>query len=156
MGTSGKSWCPRRRCQAVAIHRLEGYTTAGQAGGTRVPGVIDPGTDSDELVCLTDLMVTCAEIVGADLPATAGEDSVSLMPLFSNCNGSNRSTVIHHSIAGKFAIRDGKWKLVLGPGSGGWTQPDPVASKCSEQHIEPAKRLPRLPRGRSPCRQCEM
>ena len=27
---SGKNWCPRRRCQAVAVHRLEGYTTAGQ------------------------------------------------------------------------------------------------------------------------------
>jgi arylsulfatase A-like enzyme len=28
--------------------------------------------------------------------------------------------VVHHSIDGMFAIREGKWKLVLGRGSGGW------------------------------------
>jgi arylsulfatase A-like enzyme len=28
--------------------------------------------------------------------------------------------VVHHSIDGMFAIRDGRWKLVIGRGSGGW------------------------------------
>jgi arylsulfatase A len=39
--------------------------------------------------------------------------------------------VVHHSANGMFAIRDGKWKLVMGSGSGGreapkgklWEQP---------------------------------
>ena len=34
-----------------------------------------------------------------------------------------RAPVINHSASGMFAIRDGKWKLVLGNGSGGRQQP---------------------------------
>ncbi len=34
-----------------------------------------------------------------------------------------RPPVVHHSSAGMFAIRDGRWKLVLGNGSGGRQQP---------------------------------
>ena len=34
-----------------------------------------------------------------------------------------RAAVIHHSSGGMFAIRDGKWKLVLGNGSGGRQAP---------------------------------
>ena len=33
--------------------------------------------------------------------------------------------MIHHSIGGQFAIRRGKWKLNLCPGSGGWSSPKP-------------------------------
>jgi hypothetical protein len=37
---------------------------------------------------------------------------------------------VHHSIEGKFAIRQGPWKLALCPGSGGWMAPkDAVATK---------------------------
>jgi arylsulfatase A len=30
---------------------------------------------------------------------------------------------VHHSIHGKFALREGDWKLLLCPGSGGWASP---------------------------------
>jgi arylsulfatase A-like enzyme len=36
---------------------------------------------------------------------------------------SARPPVIHHSAGGMFAIRQGKWKLVLGNGSGGRQAP---------------------------------
>ena len=36
-----------------------------------------------------------------------------------------REAVVHHSINGSFAIRQGKWKLCLCPGSGGWSAPRP-------------------------------
>ena len=36
-----------------------------------------------------------------------------------------REATIHHSINGSFAIRKGKWKLILCPGSGGWSIPKP-------------------------------
>ena len=55
-------------------------------GGHRVPlivrwpGKVKPGTTSDQVVCLTDLFATCAEILGSRLPDTAAEDSVSLLP----------------------------------------------------------------------------
>ena len=32
---------------------------------------------------------------------------------------------MHHSVNGSFAIREGKWKLCLCPGSGGWSAPRP-------------------------------
>lgn len=31
--------------------------------------------------------------------------------------------MVHHSIAGMFAICDGDWKLIAGNGSGGWENP---------------------------------
>ncbi len=113
-----------------------GYKSDAWDGGHRIPcvarwpGVIRPGTECDHIVCLSDLMATVAEIVGATLPDDAGEDSVSMMPLFRETGATGRITVVHHSIAGKFAIRDGRWKLVLCPGSGGWTHDDADAAKA--------------------------
>lgn len=106
-----------------------GYKSDAWDGGHRIPciarwpGVIESGSECGELVCLSDLMATCAEIVGEKLPDNAGEDSVSMIPLFKNPEAKIREHVIHHSISGKFAIRDKQWKLVLCPGSGGWTLP---------------------------------
>lgn len=34
-----------------------------------------------------------------------------------------REATVHHSIEGRFAIRQGPWKLILWPGSGGWSVP---------------------------------
>ena len=42
---------------------------------------------------------------------------------------SGRKNLVHHSISGKFSIRDGRWKLVLCPGSGGWTYNDAEAAQ---------------------------
>ena len=36
-----------------------------------------------------------------------------------------RQSVIHHSINGSFALREGAWKLELCAGSGGWSDPKP-------------------------------
>ena len=33
--------------------------------------------------------------------------------------------IVHHSINGSFAIREGRWKLELCSGSGGWSVPRP-------------------------------
>lgn len=99
-------------------------------GGHRVPFIvrwpagIEAGTQSDELICLTDFMATCAELTGAELPADAGEDSVSFLPALKGERiESTRAGVVHHSITGHFAYRMGKWKLLLSKGSAGWTSP---------------------------------
>ncbi len=111
-----------------------GYKSDAWDGGHRIPciarwpGQIPPGSECDQLVCLSDLMATCAEIVGDTLPDNAGEDSVSMMPLFRGEDRPIREQLVHHSIDGKFAIRDGHWKLVLCPGSGGWTKNDAKAA----------------------------
>jgi arylsulfatase A-like enzyme len=96
----------------------------------RWPAKVRPGTTSDQLVSLVDLMATAAAIVGATLPADAGEDSVSFLPaLLGTDRGPLREALVHQSANGRFAIRQGPWKLELCPGSGGWSQPsDPKAA----------------------------
>ena len=112
-----------------------GYKSDVWDGGHRIPciarwpGVIRADNHCDQLVCLSDLMATCVDIIGATLPNDAGEDSVSMMPLFEEAGGAIRDHVVHHSIGGKFAIRDRQWKLVLCPGSGGWTKNDAEAAQ---------------------------
>ncbi|HVW01351.1 MAG TPA: arylsulfatase [Planctomycetaceae bacterium] len=101
-------------------------------GGHRIPFIVrwparvKAGTRTDQPVCLTDLLATCAEILGERLPANAGEDSVSLLPVLEGrATAPVREAVVHHSIDGSFAIRQGRWKLELCPDSGGWSEPRP-------------------------------
>ncbi len=89
-------------------------------GGHRVPfaarwpGKIKPGSVNVHTVCLNDLMATAAEIVGAKLPANAGEDSVSLLPEFSGtAKDGVREATVHQSAAGDLAIRQGPWKAIF-------------------------------------------
>ncbi len=99
-------------------------------GGHRIPfiaswpGQIRPGTVSGQLGCLTDLMATTAAITGQTLPAGAGEDSYNLLPaLLGRAQAPIRDAIVHHSVEGVFAIRQGNWKLILGLGSGGFSPP---------------------------------
>jgi arylsulfatase A len=101
-------------------------------GGHRVPffvrwpGRVQAGATSDQIICLGDLMATCAEILGAKLPDDAGEDSVSFLPaLLGTDRLPLRDALVQHSINGSFAIRQGRWKLALCPDSGGWSAPKP-------------------------------
>ena len=91
----------------------------------RWPGKIEPGRASDETICLTDFMATCAAVVGAKLPADAAEDSCNILPaLLGEHSGKPiREAVVHHSVDGMFSIRQGEWKLIQGLGSGGFTKP---------------------------------
>jgi len=90
------------------------------------PAVVKGGTKYDHYVCLVDFMATCADALGVKLPDNAAEDSVSLLPaLKGNTDKPLRDTVVHHSITGAFAIRQGNWKLCLAPGSAGWSDPRP-------------------------------
>lgn len=102
-------------------------------GGHRVPFIVrwpakvKAGTSCDDPTCLTDLLATMAEVLGQKLPADAGEDSVSMLPnLIGESKQPVREAVVHHSINGTFAIRQGKWKLIDAPHSGGWSRPKPA------------------------------
>ncbi|MEX0775829.1 MAG: arylsulfatase [Phycisphaeraceae bacterium] len=81
----------------------------------RWPGVIQAGARCDQTICLTDLFATCAALVGAALPKTGAEDSVSFLPLFKGADTAVRQTMVVHSTRGEFAIRDGNWLLALCP-----------------------------------------
>lgn len=89
---------------------------------TRWPGQIPAGTQCHDSICLTDLLATAAELCGAKLPEGAGEDSVNMLPLLcGETREEPRPPIVHHSIDGAFAIRQGHWKLILCRGSGGWS-----------------------------------
>jgi arylsulfatase A len=91
----------------------------------RWPGHIAPGTTSDQLTCLSDLMATCADILGTSLPANAGQDSYSFLPALTGrpASGPVRDALVHHSGDGMFSLRKGPWKLIRGLGSGGFSEP---------------------------------
>lgn len=94
----------------------------------RWPSVVKPGSTSSALICLSDLMATCADILDVKLPDNAGEDSVSLLPTLRDSTKPVREVIVHHSNPGRFAIRQGNWKLDLCPGSGGWGKPGDAAA----------------------------
>lgn len=105
-------------------------------GGHRIPfivkwpGRVQAGSQSDQLICLTDLFATVSELVGSRVPESTCEDSVSFLPALSGKPiVSTRKGVVHHSFSGHFAYRQSDWKLILARGSGGWTAPNEKKSK---------------------------
>ncbi|MEM7145212.1 MAG: arylsulfatase [Verrucomicrobiota bacterium] len=110
---------------------LRGHKADIYEGGHRVPfivrwpGVVEAGSETDRLTCQTDFLATCAEIVGRELKAEEGVDSVSFLGTLKDGSQTARDAIVHHSIGGYFAIREGKWKLCFCPGSGGWSAPRP-------------------------------
>ena len=135
---NGAHWTPEDRARYA--HLANGHWRGQKAdiwdAGHRIPfiarwpGHIRPGVVSNELGCLTDLLSSTAALVGAKLPNNAGEDSYDLLPALLGTNTRPiREAVVHHSNQGMFGIRQGQWKLELGLGSGGFSQP---------QNVEPA------------------
>ena len=100
-------------------------------GGHRVPfivkwpGKIKTNSINNTTICLTDFMATCSDLLNTNLQNNLGQDSYSLLPLLtpSKKTAYQRTSTIHHSIDGYFAIRKGDWKLAFCRGSGGWSAP---------------------------------
>ena len=96
-------------------------------GGHRIPfiacwpGHIPAGSESDETICQTDIMHTCAAIVGFDLPTDAAEDSFNLLPVLLGepTNQPIRPYTLHQTMSLALAIRQGPWKFLDHQGSGG-------------------------------------
>lgn len=140
--TSDNGFAPAADVPAHArIHHdpsggYRGYKSDLFEGGHRVPfiarwpAVIRAGATSDALIEQLDLFATCAELLNASHPSTAAEDSVSFLPLLRGepLTAASRTTLVAHSAEGRFSIRDGRWKLLLWPGSGGWSSPTPTPS----------------------------
>jgi arylsulfatase A-like enzyme len=88
-------------------------------GGHRVPfvvrwpGQIPAGTSDNQLVCLTDIFATLADLLEKDIPANAAADSYSFLPaLRMEADTSQRMNMVHHSVHGEFAYRQGPWKII--------------------------------------------
>ncbi|MFM1748813.1 MAG: hypothetical protein RLZZ188_2479, partial [Verrucomicrobiota bacterium] len=108
---------------------LRGYKASVYEGGHRVPflvrwpGVVAPGRVCGQLVHHADLLATLADILGTALPANAGQDSFSLLPLLKGEDRPVREHAVSCAMSGVPGIRLGSWKLILGPDSGPRTVP---------------------------------
>lgn len=99
-------------------------------GGHRIPcllqwkGHTKPGK-VEQTICLTDFFATFADLNGIKLKDNEGEDSYSLKTLLRRPDSKKivREATVHHSYDGDFSIRQGNWKLVVTPTSGGWSYP---------------------------------
>ncbi len=91
----------------------------------RWPGHVEAGSVCDDTVGLIDLMATCADVAGCEIPEDGAPDSVSILPCLEGEELSEplHEATIHHSVSGMFAIRQGEWKAIFGLGSGGFSEP---------------------------------
>lgn len=96
----------------------------------RWPGQVEAGTFSDQTVCFTDLLATVADICGTELPAGAGPDSFSFLPVLHGAQPADQAIrgpiVMQAGSSSAMIIRSGDWKLINQLGSGGFSDPKSI------------------------------
>lgn len=98
---------------------LKGYKGEVLEGGHRMPfivrwpGHVTPKTTCDKLVHQADIMATLAEMFGVTLPADAGVDSFSFLPLLKGSDKPIRQFAVSCAGSGAPGFRSGEWKLIL-------------------------------------------
>lgn len=121
---------------------LRGMKGDAYEGGHRIPliarwpGRIAPRQVTNQTISFTDLLATFADITGASLSDDGAEDSFSILPVLLGEQPEAepvRPPVISTSLTGMRAVQQGRWKLIEGLGSGGFTQP---------RHIDPGPEDP--------------
>jgi arylsulfatase A-like enzyme len=105
-----------------------GMKRDGWEGGHRVPliarwpGRIPAGQVSRQMTNTTDIFATLASVVGYELPEDAAVDSYDMLPamlgLQKDCDPI-RPYMLTQSFRGEFQLRQGDWKYLDHPGSGG-------------------------------------
>ena len=108
-----RPWRGMKRDQWEAGHRVPFIA--------RWPGKIKAGSISDQTICQTDIIATCAAMTGYELPNDAAEDSFNILPaLLGKDEGKPiRPFTLHQTISLALAIRKGDWKYLDHQGSGG-------------------------------------
>jgi arylsulfatase A-like enzyme len=154
---NGPVWYPHdvKRFGHDAAGGLRGMKGDAWEGGHRMPfivrwpGRVAAGTSSDQTICFTDLMATLADVTGKKLPDGAGPDSFSFLSVLERLQPADkpvRGPLVMQSGSGRtMVIRSGDWKLIDGPGSGGFSNsPQPRIGDPPGQlynlRIDPAER----------------
>jgi autotransporter-associated beta strand protein len=117
--------------QHASMGPLRGIKSDIWEGGHRVPflarwpGKIAGGTTNSQTVCLIDFMRTAADLVGAQLPSNAAEDSVSFLPalLGNHLNASANRLLVLESGIGQFGLRSNSW-MYINSGTGDGHNPE--------------------------------
>ena len=139
---NGPFWKPDfiERFGHKAAHNYRGMKADIHEGGHRIPfiarwpGKINAGSNSSFKTTLTNLIATCADVIGVELVTQTGEDSQSILPVLlgNKEHQTEAMSIIHHSSQGFFAIRKGDWKLIEKRGSGGFSEPVLIEPKKGE------------------------
>jgi arylsulfatase A len=124
-GDNGSSFAPNSEIGKLFDQTmggtLRGFKRSLYEGGLRQaciarwPGVVPAGQVSDEPWAFWDFLPTCAELIGAKLPAEAKTDGVSILPLLKGGAAPKREYFyweLHESGPSLQAVRFGDWKAV--------------------------------------------
>lgn len=149
---NGPVWYPQdvERFGHDSAGGLRGMKGDAWEGGHRMPfivrwpGSVAPGSTSHQTVCFTDLLATLADITGRKLPEGSGPDSVSFLPALKG-RIQVRPPIVMEAGRGLMMIRSGPWKLIDGPGSGGFSKspesrPGDPPGQLYNLHEDPAER----------------
>ena len=108
-GAAGREYAPLRDHKASIYEG--GHREPFMA---RWPGRIGPGQTSDQIISITDIFATCADLLGKTLPQNVAEDSVSFLNcIYGKQEGDFREASVHQNGKKALAIRKGKWKLIV-------------------------------------------
>ncbi len=130
-----------RRFDHDSAGRLRGMKADAWEAGHRMPfivrwpGVVQPRTTSEQLVSFTDLLATLAAITGYELAVDEGPDSFDFSPALrgqAQPQATGRGGLALQSGGGLMTYREGKWKLIDGLGSGGFSSPRKVKPEAGE------------------------
>ena len=124
-GDNGSSFAPNSEIGKLFDQtmggKLRGFKRSLYEGGLRQacvarwPGVVPAGKLSDEPWAFWDFLPTCADLIGAKLPAEAKTDGLSVLPLLKGGAAPKRDYFyweLHESGPSLQAIRFGDWKAV--------------------------------------------
>jgi arylsulfatase A len=128
---NGSHWpeADEERWEHMANGPWRGQKADIHEGGHRVPflvrwpGEAQAGAVVPDLVSLTDLYASFAELLGRTLGEGEAEDSFSQLAAFRGAAAGARPSMVQHSLDGMFAFRSGRWKLIEARGTGGFTAP---------------------------------
>ncbi len=125
VGDNGSSFAPNSEIGKLFDQtmggKLRGFKRSLYEGGLRQaclarwPGVVPAGRVSDEPWAFWDFLPTCAEMIGATLPAAVKTDGLSILPLLKGGAAPPREYFyweLHESGPSLQAIRFGDWKAV--------------------------------------------
>jgi arylsulfatase A-like enzyme len=155
---NGPVWHPAdvARLGHDAVGGLRGMKSDAWEGGHRMPfvvrwpGRVKAGSVSDQTICFTDLLATFADICGVKLPAGAGPDSFSFLPVLEGRQPEGQPIrgpiVMQAGSSPAMMIRSGDWKLINRLGSGGFSKPSSIkpgpgdpAGQLYNFHEDPAE-----------------
>ena len=129
---NGPVWYPKdvQRLGHDSAGGLRGMKADAWEAGHRMPfivnwpRVVEPGSESKELICFTDVMATLADLLNVSLPPDAGPDSVSFLHALNGQSSSTARTRLAMASGNRMmTLRSGDWKLIEGLGSGGFSKP---------------------------------